>query len=68
MKTELEKGHALKMKEHIKALFDEAKTVKSGSTTYWQLRCLYLEKSIDPLYSDEERKNAADLHLILSRR
>lgn len=68
MKTELEKGHERKMKDHIKDLFDEAKTVKSGSITYWQLRCLYLEKSIDPTYSDEERKNASSLYYILSRR
>ena len=68
MKTELEKGHEIKVKERLKALEDEAKSVRAGSVTYWQLRCLYLEKSIDPTYSEDERRNAANLHYILSRR
>jgi hypothetical protein len=68
MKTELEKGHERKMIHRLKELEDEARTVRLGSVTYWQLRCLYREKMDDPTYSDEERRNAGNLHYILSHR
>lgn len=56
------------MKEHIKKLFKEAKEVPFDSRAFWKLRATYLEKSLDPTYSEEERQNCDSLWRILSAR
>jgi hypothetical protein len=53
---------------HLAELEKEAKIVSVGSAEYWKLRCRYLEKHIDPTYSDSERSNCRELYKILVNR
>jgi hypothetical protein len=36
-----------------------------GTTEYWKNRAIFLEKQIDPTYSDFERSNCRNFYLIL---
>lgn len=56
------------MQEHIQKLVDEAKTIKVNSVEYWKLRATYLQRVIDPTYSEQEKENCLMLHRILERR
>lgn len=54
--------------EHIRKLFDEAREVRYDSKDYWRLRALYLEKYIDPTYSQDERGNCFRLFDFIKNR
>lgn len=56
------------MEPHIKKLLTEAQSVDTKSAKYWELRCKYLEKSLDPTYLPDERNNAWQLHQVLAKR
>lgn len=53
---------------HLAELKKEVETVPVGTQKYWKLRCGYLEKHIDPTYSDQERRNCFRLWDILRHR
>jgi hypothetical protein len=53
---------------HLAALKREAETGTLNSAKYWELRCRYLEKTIDETYSISERDNCRRLYLILQKR
>lgn len=50
---------------HLAALMNEAKSVHYGSCRYWEMRCIYLEKTIDETYSVFERNNSRELYKTL---
>lgn len=50
---------------HLAELMKEAKTCVLYSTKYWNLRCRYLEKSLDQTYGKQERDNCTTLYLTL---
>jgi hypothetical protein len=54
--------------DHIQKLIDEARTVPADSKQYWKLRAKYLQRFIDPTYSDQEKENCFMLHRILENR
>lgn len=52
----------------MKELEEQAKKVQFDSALYWKLRATYLEKYLDPTYSEEERDNCYKLFRILKHR
>lgn len=50
--------HLVEMKKGIEGIV-------FGTVEYWKQRCINLEKSIDPTYSDFERSNCSLFHKIL---
>jgi NTP pyrophosphatase (non-canonical NTP hydrolase) len=50
---------------HLQKLKEEIEQVPAGSKKYWQLRCIYLEKTIDETYSVFERENCREFYLML---
>jgi CTP:phosphocholine cytidylyltransferase-like protein len=50
---------------HLEKLKEEIKSTIYGSTEYWRLRCIYLEKAIDNTYSCFERDNCREFYMML---
>jgi len=50
--------HLVKMEKRIKS-------IQFGTSEYWKERCTFLEKEIDPTYSDFERSNCRRFYNIL---
>ena len=50
---------------HLEELKKEIEKVAYDSKEYWRLRCNYLEKSLDPTYSQAERNNCDRFHRML---
>ena len=53
---------------HLAELKKECETVAVGRPRYWELRCRYLEKTIDETYSTFERDNCREFYKILVNR
>lgn len=51
---------------HLVQLEKEVKQLKFDTKEYWKARAQYLEKSLDPTYSDFERDNCTYFWYILS--
>lgn len=63
-----EKAKELARPLHIQRLFDEANKIDRSHSKYWELRCVYYEKSHDPTYSNYERNNCYQLWRILTNK
>lgn len=50
---------------HLQKLKEEIEKVKLNSKEYWQLRCQYLEKTIDETYTIFERDNCREFYKML---
>ena len=50
---------------HLVKLKKEVESIKVGTVEYWEARATYLERSLDPTYSDFERSNCFLFHQIL---
>ncbi len=57
-----------KLYPHLLELKKDCETVRFDSVKYWQMRCHYLEKTIDETYSVFERDNCREFYMILARR
>lgn len=53
---------------HLIELREQIKNVQFGTVAYWKSRCMYLEKSLDPTYSDFERSNCNSFYRILVKK
>lgn len=57
-----------KLYPHLAELEKEATNEPYGTKKYWQLRCQYLEKTIDKTYSVAENDNCRELYKILANK
>lgn len=53
---------------HLIDMEKEIKRLTPGTVRYWKERCINLEKSLDPTYSDFERSNCNHFYRILVKK
>lgn len=63
-----QKNMNTKLYPHLAKLENEAKNEPYGTLKYWMLRCQYLEKYVDPTYSEKEQNNCRKLYKILANK